>query len=177
MGRITLVLGGARSGKSNFAQNMAKKNKGKCAFIATCQPLDSEMKKRVLIHKKSRPKHWATFEKHQNIYELLKEIGSKFDVIIIDCLTLLISNLILNGFKEAIIRDKINKTLSELKKIKAESIIVSNEVGLGIVPENKLARDFRDIAGRMNQLTAAKSDNVYFLISGLPWKIKGGEEQ
>lgn len=167
MAKITLVLGGTRSGKSNFAQNMAKENKGKCAFIATCQPLDGEMKARIAKHKKSRPKHWAIFEDYQDIHELVKQIGSEFDIIILDCLTLLISNFMFAGLKENIIRNKINKTLSELKKIKAESIIVSNEVGLGIVPDNKLARDFRDIAGRINQLTAAKSDNVYFLVSRL----------
>ncbi len=172
MGKIIFILGGARSGKSTYALKMAKDAGRRVAFLATCEPLDREMKKRITLHKDKRPSHWKTFEEPRDPVLLLKKIGSKFDYIVIDCLTLMISNLMLKGLKEAAIERKINKLLDVLNKIKAQSVIVSNEVGLGIVPEKKLARDFRDIAGRMNQIVADKSDSVIFLVSGLPWRIK-----
>jgi len=172
MGKITFILGGTRSGKSSYAQQLAQEKKAKCAFIATCRPQDNEMRARIRKHQKARPKHWQTFESYEDISLLLKKIGAKFDIILIDCLTLLISNFMLDGHKEHQIKKKIDNMTSVLNKIKAHSIIVSNEVGLGIVPENKLAREFRDIAGRANQNISKKADDVYFLVSGIPWKIK-----
>lgn len=173
MGKITFIIGGARSGKSQYALKLAKEEKAKnVAFIATAKPLDSEMKKRIELHKKKRPKYWRTFQEPQNVSGLLKKSSNKFELILIDCLTLLISNLLLANLKQDNIEEEARKILSALKKTKASSIIVSNEVGLGIVPENKLARDFRDIAGRINQLVAEKSDEVFFLVSGIPWRIK-----
>ena len=172
MGKITFILGGARSGKSQYAIKLTKEKNKKVAFIATCQPKDLEMKKRIQWHKKIRPAYWQTFEEPQDLSALLKKIGTKFEVILIDCLTLWVSNLLLKNFKKVAIENEVNKILSILKEIKAKSILVSNEVGLGIVPENKLARDFRDIAGRVNQLVAKKSDVVFFLVSGIPWRIK-----
>lgn len=173
MGNITFIIGGSRSGKSAYAQELAKGSGRRVAFIATCIDLpDAEMKKRIMMHRKSRPKHWKTFEATQNLPLLLKQIGGKFEVIIVDCLTLLVSGLMLKGHKESIIINKINQLLKTSQKIKAKTIIVSNEVGLGIVPDNYLARNFRDIAGRINQITANKSDNVFFLVSGLPWRLK-----
>lgn len=173
MGKITFILGGARSGKSQYAVRLANKiNTDKVAFIATCSPQDLEMKRRVALHKNSRPIKWRTFEEPQRVSCLLKDISNVNDIILIDCLTLLVSNLILNGHKQSAIEKEIKNILQTLKKIKASSIIVSNEVGLGIVPRNKLARQFRDIAGRMNQLVAEESDRVLFLVSGIPWRIK-----
>ena len=172
MGKMTFIIGGARSGKSRYAFTLAKKEGGRVAFIATCQPKDKEMKRRIALHKNSRPASWETFEEPYDISKLLKEKGAKFEIIIIDCLTLLVSNLMLKGSNEKDIENKVRDILKTLKKIKAESIIVSNEVGLGIVPPNKLARDFRDIAGRINQMVAAQSDKMYFMVSGIPWRIK-----
>lgn len=172
MGKITFILGGARSGKSNYALKTAKENGKKVAFIATCKPQDLEMEQRIRQHKKIRPAHWRTFENYKDISLLLEEIGAGFDSILIDCLTLLVSDFMLNGFKESAIKNEINKLLKVLGQINAQSIIVSNEVGLGIIPENKLAREFRDIAGRMNQIVADKADNLYFLVSGIPLKVK-----
>jgi len=172
MGKITFILGGARSGKSRFAIKLAEENAKNVAFIAPCQPLDSEMKKRIMLHKKARPVHWQTFEEPRNILLLLKKIGDKFELILMDCLTLFISNLLLKNFKEAFIENEVSQILSMLKKIKAKSIIISNEVGLGIIPKNKLGRDFRDITGRVNQLVAAKSNEVFFMAAGIPLKIK-----
>lgn len=172
MGKITFILGGARSGKSTYALSLAKKRK-KVAFIATCQGLDQEMQKRIKLHKKTRPLHWQTFEEPQKISALLSKISGEFEVILIDCLTLLVSNLMLGGNKENVIEEEIKKILIAVKKIKSQVIIVSNEVGLGIVPNNKLARDFRDIAGKINQIVAKESDEVFFMVSAMPLKVKG----
>lgn len=171
MGKITLILGGGRSGKSQFAINLARSNK-KVAFIATGIAFDAEMKKRIVLHKKNRPKNWKIFEEPYRVALLLKKITNKFDVILLECLTLLVSNLLLKNFDQEAIEEEIKKILLILKKSKNQSIIVSNEVGLGIVPKNKLARSFRDIAGKVNQMVAEKCDEVFFMVSGIPWRIK-----
>lgn len=173
MGRITLVLGGARSGKSRLALTLAKRYK-KVAFVATCEALDTEMKRRIRMHKKVRPAYWKTYEEARELVSLMEKIGDSFDCIVIDCLTLLVSNLVLAGYGEADIIKKAEKLLAVLKKKKADAIMVSNEVGLGIVPDNELGRRFRDIAGRVNQLAAEAADEAYLTISGIPLKIKGG---
>jgi len=172
MGKITLILGGARSGKSTCALNLAKKKK-KVAFIATGQGLDREMRERILKHQQARPKNWKTFEEPKNLTALISRIGDDFDCIIIDCLTLLIANLILAKNKEKAILEKFKVLLSRLRRKKAKVILVTNEVGLGIVPVSKLGREFRDIAGRINQLAAKESGEVYFIAAGIPLKIKG----
>jgi adenosylcobinamide kinase/adenosylcobinamide-phosphate guanylyltransferase len=173
MAKIIFILGGARSGKSTFALKLAKKDKRKVAFIATCQALDKEMAERIKFHKKMRPGYWQTFEEPYKVSGLLKKIGAKFDVILIDCFTLFVSNLMLRGLKKDAITKEVNNILVALTKTKTKAIIVSNEVGLGIVPQNKLARDFRDMAGKINQTVARKSDEVFFMVSGIPIKIKG----
>jgi len=173
MGKMTLILGGARSGKSTYALNLAKKYK-KVAFIATCQGLDKEMRERIRLHKESRPKHWETFEEPKDLAKLLGKINNSFDCILIDCLTLLISNLVLAGENQKAVIKNIEDLLFVLREKKARIILVSNEVGLGLVPQNKLGRDFRDIVGRANQLVANKADEVFFTVSGILLKIKGG---
>lgn len=172
MAEISLVLGGARSGKSAYALHLAGKAEKKAVFIATCQALDKEIAERIELHKKTRPKSWHTFEEPYKVSLLLNKIGNKFEVILIDCLTLLVSNLMLKGLKADVIAKEVNRIFDALGKTKAKAVIVSNEVGLGIVPDNKIGRVFRDVAGRINQLAAGKSDKVYFMISGIPWKIK-----
>lgn len=171
MGKITFILGGARSGKSTQALLLAKKYK-KVAFIATSQALDEEMAERIRLHKNSRPRHWQTFEQPKELAWELKRAGNGFDCVIIDCLTLLVSNLILAKASRESIENKINQMLCLLREAKYRSIIVSNEVGLGIVPNNKLAREFRDIAGRANQIVAKASSEVIFMVSGIPTKIR-----
>lgn len=172
MGKITFILGGARSGKSAYAKELANRQKKKVAFIATCEARDKEMRERIRLHKKNRPLNWKTFEEPLFVSKILKEITNIYEIILIDCLTLLISNLLLKGSKEGCIEREVNKILSTLKKNKNKSIIVSNEVGLGIVPDSRLGREFRDIAGRINQQVAEKSDEVFFVVSGIPWRIK-----
>jgi adenosylcobinamide kinase / adenosylcobinamide-phosphate guanylyltransferase len=171
MGKITLVLGGARSGKSSFALRLAKKY-SKVAFVATCDGLDREMRERIKKHRACRPKHWVTFEKSKDMASALDKMNNDFDCIIIDCLTLWVSNLLLAKSKEEKILQEATAVLARLRKKKARAIIVSNEVGLGLVPVNKLGRKFRDIAGWVNQLAAGEADEVFFTVSGIPTKIK-----
>lgn len=172
MGKITFILGGARSGKSTYALDLAKKRAQKTVFIATCQALDKEMKQRIELHKKSRPADWQTFEEPYDVVKVLKKIGDKFDCIVIDCLTLWVSNLMLSKNTSDSIETMIAEIIAHLKKTKSISIIVSNEVGLGIVPVNRLARDFRDIAGVVNRIAASQADEVVFMVSGIPLRVK-----
>lgn len=173
MSKIIFILGGARSGKSTFAVKLAKESKKKkIAFIATGQAWDSEMKKRISLHKQNRPGTFTTFEEPYNAAAQFKRIANKFDIIIVDCLTLLLSNLLLKKYGEKKIVIEMNNILTASKKHKITLIMVSNEVGLGIVPQTRLGRDFRDIAGKVNQIVAQNADSVFFMVSGLPWKIK-----
>ncbi len=172
MGKITFILGGARSGKSSHSLKLAGAVRGKVAFVATCAPLDKEMQQRIEKHKSSRPVNWQTFEERQNLPALIARIGPKFRVIIIDCLTLYLTNLLLAGLDEETIERNIGQLLQTLKTVKSKTLIVSNEVGLGIVPNNRLGRMFRDLAGRINQIVAEKSDEIIFMVSGLPLKVK-----
>ncbi|MEK6714532.1 MAG: bifunctional adenosylcobinamide kinase/adenosylcobinamide-phosphate guanylyltransferase [Candidatus Omnitrophota bacterium] len=172
MGKLTLILGGARSGKSTFALKLAKAYKQKVAFIATAEPLDNEMRARIALHKKTRPRGWKTFEEPCNPVPLIKKIAKSFDCLLIDCLTLLVSKLSLGGLSQKTIAKRAKEIVAAAKSSKANAIIISNEVGMGIVPENKLARDFRDIAGKVNQIMARGADEVFFVASGIPMKIK-----
>jgi adenosylcobinamide kinase / adenosylcobinamide-phosphate guanylyltransferase len=171
MGKIIFITGGARSGKSTYAASLAEKHKS-VAFVATCQALDKEMARRIKLHQQDRPGNWKTFEEPKEVAGLINALDNRFDCILIDCLTLLVSNLLLAKRKEEAILKEIETTLKNLRKKKAQAVIVSNEVGLGLVPANKLGRDFRDIAGKVNQLVAKQADTVFFTISGIPVKIK-----
>ena len=164
---IIFITGGARSGKSQYAVDLASKESGDVLFLATCIPRDEEMKQRVEEHRKNRPKDWKTLEEEKDILSILKDCQS--DVVVIDCLTLLLSNLLLG---EDDVREAIKGLVEFLKEASFTTIIVSNEVGSGIVPENEMARRFRDISGWANQLMARYADEVYFMVSGIPIKIK-----
>ncbi|MBF0557371.1 MAG: bifunctional adenosylcobinamide kinase/adenosylcobinamide-phosphate guanylyltransferase [Nitrospirae bacterium] len=169
MGKIVFVLGGARSGKSGFALKAASAIAGSKAYIATAQALDAEMQQRIDRHKAERSGDWQTFEEPVNIHDLIVKIHGTFDVLLVDCLTLWISNLLLNNIS---IEGMMQKLVDALKSCSSSVFVVSNEVGLGIVPENRLAREFRDMSGTLNQKVAAISDEVYFLAAGLPIRMK-----
>ncbi len=171
MGKITFIVGGARSGKSDYALKLAGKSE-KRAFVATGEARDNEMRRRIKLHKASRPKNWATFEAPLDTAATVKKIPPYYSFVIIDCLTLLVSNMLLNKKNTEDIEKEVLAILKSLKKRKGCSAIVSNEVGLGIVPDNRLARGFRDIAGKINKLAAAYADDVFFMVSGIPWRIK-----
>jgi adenosylcobinamide kinase/adenosylcobinamide-phosphate guanylyltransferase len=172
MGKMIFILGGARSGKSQFAIKLAKAGTKSVVFVATASFKDREMQKRIKLHRKNRPSHWKTIEEPKNLVSLFKNLPKKFDLIIIDCLTIFISNLLLNGHTDSNIERGINLILKILKKSKFDSILISNEVGLGIVPDNPLARRFRDLAGRINQKVAKASDKAYLVVSGLSVQLK-----
>lgn len=172
------ILGGARSGKSRFAQELAKKLGNKVLFIATGEPHDEEMRARIDEHKKARPKSWRTLELPTNIGRQLEvEIGDA-EVVIVDCLTLLVSNQLgdeLDYLKaEKRVLSEINGLIAGMDKLDASFIIISNEVGMGLVPKTKLGRIYRDILGKANQLIAQRSSKVYFMAASIPMKIKGG---
>jgi adenosylcobinamide kinase/adenosylcobinamide-phosphate guanylyltransferase len=173
MGKIQFILGGARSGKSNYAVKLAKESNKKTAFIATCPYYDEDMEERISLHKQERPSGWTTYEEFKDLAPLLEKIDQDqdFGIIIVDCLTLFISNLLLDEFEEDYIKVKITNILNVLRKTKYDSIIVANEVGLSVVPESKLGRKFRDIAGRTNQLVAQNSTETVFMIAGKPLKL------
>lgn len=175
--KIIVLLGGARSGKSTFAQQLATKLGRKILFVATGEPLDDEMQARIEEHKKNRPKSWRTVEAPRHTSRALKEQMSGSDVVLIDCLTLLVSNLL--GDKVSYLEAE-KKVMAEIKDLvnimnasRASFIIVSNEVGLGLVPDNKLGRTYRDLLGKVNQLIVEHADQVYFMAAGLPLKLKG----
>jgi len=171
---LIFITGGARSGKSTLAIQLAKKINGKVAFIATAQAGDDEMKRRIFLHKQERPEGWTTIEEPANIASAI-DSAHKHNVVIIDCITLLISNLICsneNIDETAWILEDIKKLVDSAKRFDGTVIVISNEVGMGIVPENKLAREFRDLAGKANQIIASAADQVYVCFSGIPMLIK-----
>jgi len=217
-----LILGGARSGKSRFALQMAERLGGKVLFVATGQPLDEEMASRIEEHKRVRPKNWRTLEISVNVGQRLEKEMGDAEVVLLDCLTLLVSNVILSPPLPVTLREPFAcchserseesdaaqdelrdrrislranpvKNLEKIDFAEAEKqvmaeleqliecidrhegifIVVSNEVGLGLVPENKLGRVYRDLLGKANQLLAQHADEVYFMAAGIPAKIKG----
>jgi adenosylcobinamide kinase/adenosylcobinamide-phosphate guanylyltransferase len=175
-GRIILILGGARSGKSAFALELASKISNHVLFVATAEPLDEEMKARIIEHQQARPTTWRTLEAPRNIGKAIESNIGGNEVIIIDCLTLLVSNLLCsvpekNEVDEKVIVE-INDLITTMEKSDASFIIVSNEVGLGLVPDNSLGRIYRDLLGKVNQLIAQKANEVYFMVAGLPIKVQ-----
>ncbi|MGQ9896452.1 MAG: bifunctional adenosylcobinamide kinase/adenosylcobinamide-phosphate guanylyltransferase [Acidobacteriota bacterium] len=177
---LIFILGGARAGKSHFAQQLAqiKADAAGAAvcFIATAEALDEEMQGRILHHRAERPPEWRTLEEPRALaaaYAQAAEAG----VVIVDCLTMLVSNwLMALPHDETQCLNALETTLSAFlqtfSRREQTVIVVSNEVGLGIVPENALARRYRDLLGRVNQSVAAAATEVHFLIAGIPWRIK-----
>ncbi len=167
--KITFVIGGARSGKSSFTLNEASKVQGQKAYIATAEALDEEMKARIEKHKKERGSEWDTHEEPIKISAVLSDIKNKYSVIVLDCLTVWLSNIMQNRLD---IENEISTFVKSLEDSLCHVFIVSNEVGMGIVPDNELARRFRDLAGFLNQKVAEIADRVYLVTAGIPLKIK-----
>lgn len=184
MGRITFITGGARSGKSTYAEKIAKESNKKIAYIATSIPFDDGMKSRIKKHKEQRPKEWATIEKYSNFNEVIDlEDYQEADMLLVDCVTVMINNLMFYSgldFDTCEVEevDKLEKSIiEEVKKLvnlsaEKDMIIVTNEVGLGLVPAYKMGSYYRDIVGRINQYIASRADEVYLVVSGLQVKIK-----
>lgn len=165
-----LVLGGARSGKSAFAEARAEDSGLGKVYLATGRAFDGEMHERIAIHKKRRGVGWTTIEEPLELAAALAEAATPGTIVLVDCLTLWLTNLMM---AERDIDAAVDGLLRTLTGASAPIVLVSNEVGLGIVPENRMARDFRDHAGRLHQQIAAQADEVYFVAAGLPLKMKG----
>ena len=165
---LTLIGGGSRSGKSRHALELARAHGTKLAFIATAQAYDDEMRSRIAHHQRERGPEFTTIEEPLQLTRIV-QICTLYDAIVVDCLTLWLSNLMLAGQNiEAPTSEFIDAATSAVNRV----IAVTNEVGCGIVPENELARRFRDEAGRMNQRVAAGAGEVYWMIFGCPLRIK-----
>jgi adenosylcobinamide kinase/adenosylcobinamide-phosphate guanylyltransferase len=174
MNKLTLVIGGCRSGKSTYALKTAENANGdKKIFVATCLPQDDEMAQRVARHQKERGQHWTTIEEPLYLPEVISERSPNADVMLIDCLTLWVSNLLMKTADEEKWEETVSQLTDALEKASCPLVVVSNEVGAGIVPENKLARQYRDIIGRVNQAVAKTAGRVVWMVAGIPVVVKG----
>lgn len=171
--RLTLILGGARSGKSDFAQTLASTRGGEdVLFVATAEAHDDEMAERIEKHRRARPLNWRTLEIPAGLAGILQTAPAA-RVVVIDCLTLWVSNVILKeDDTRGTMERELNDLLSWYHMSQCELIVVSNEVGMGLVPDNALGRAYRDLLGAMNKLVAAAADQVFFVVAGLPVEIK-----
>ncbi len=173
MKKLIFITGGARSGKSRFALNYANRNFSEKLYLATSEILDQEMAKRVENHKKMRGPEWKTLEEPLHIADQINKYGDKVEVILLDCITLWLSNLLTRGIGEEDIINEIDRLINSLRGNQTSFIIVSNEVGMGIVPAEPIGRRFRDLQGMTNQKIAQIADIVILMVSGIPIFLKG----
>jgi adenosylcobinamide kinase / adenosylcobinamide-phosphate guanylyltransferase len=186
MGKIILITGGARSGKSSYAENLAKEFGDEVLYIATAVPFDDEMKDRIAKHREGRPTNWHTYEGYRNLKQVFDNDIITFEVILLDCVTVMVTNLMFDLIGEDVemltaedlsrIEKEVMKEVSDfVRSIEENSktvIFVTNELGSGLVPEYKFGRIFRDIAGRVNQYLAGRANEVFMTVCGIPMKIK-----
>jgi len=178
-GRLTFVLGGARSGKSTWAQSWAEAQACPVLFVATAQAFDDEMQSRIARHQAERPATWRTLEQPLGVGAALLAQPPTENAVVVDCLTLLVSNVLL-ALSETAHQDEVNgAVMAEMESLLAAQrntpahwLIVSNEVGMGIVPPTRLGRFYRDALGYANQSIARAADEVLLLVAGLPWRLK-----
>ena len=175
---LTLVLGGARSGKSDYAQALVGRGGGKVLFVATATASDAEMRSRIAAHRLARPAHWETLEAPRRLWASLRT-APPAEWILLDCMTLLVNNILV-GFPEPVIEsdyyaavdEELDGLLDAILMSEAKWVIVSNEVGLGLVPSYPMGRFFRDALGRANQRLARAADTVFFMVAGIPVRVK-----
>ena len=173
MSKVTLVTGGARSGKSRFAEKLAEGYAPQRGYIATGQAGDAEMAERIARHRGRRGSDWETVEEPLELAGAIARIDGTYSVVLVDCITLWLSNMLFHcegGASEAL--QRVVSFTESFPAFSTPLVIVTNEVGMGIVPEHPLARSFRDLAGEANELIAARADEVYVTISGMPLKLK-----
>ena len=171
MGSVVFVFGGTRSGKSAFALTQASAMQGKKIYVATAQALDQEMEERIARHRHERGSNWETLEEPLHLGRAVRGLAQTHDVAIIDCLTLWLSNILGAGLSVEETQEDFVESLRTLTG-STRIFVVSNEVGMGIVPENEMARQFRDMAGRLNQRVAGVADECFLVAAGIPLKIK-----
>lgn len=169
--KLILVTGGARSGKSRHALGLAHGYERK-AYVATGVATDEEMEERIARHRRERGPDWQTFEEPRALVGLLEREADNFDLILIDCLSFWVSNLLWNQQDEGAAEIKISELLVCFKRRTCTLIVVSNEVGMGIVPDNSVSRMFRDLVGHANQQIARLADQAVFMVAGLPLELK-----
>ena len=179
-GRIELILGGARSGKSDWAASRAAELGGDVLFVATAEGLDDDMRARIEAHRCARPPAWTTLEEPREVAARLGDLQQRHEVIVLDCLTLLVSNWLLaeepsvESHRDRLrhITSRVDELCAALRRSADRAIVVSNEVGSGIVPDNEMARRFRDHLGLVNRLLAEQADTVLVMVAGLPLMLK-----
>jgi adenosylcobinamide kinase/adenosylcobinamide-phosphate guanylyltransferase len=181
MGKLTLILGGARSGKSTYAEQLAARRDGRVVYIATAQALDEEMQGRITIHRQKRSESWKTIEVSSRVGLTLAKSPPEAEVILLDCLTLLVANRLLEVSPDvdqpdeaaaaAQVQTEIDELLAQIQSSPADWIVVSNEVGLGLVPPYPLGRIYRDLLGWANQRLARQAERVVFMIAGIPMRL------
>lgn len=167
--RMTLITGGASSGKSTRALRLASAWGPKILFVATCVPRDDEMRAKVAAHQTQRPATWQTVETTRRLSETFRD---GFDGAVVDCLTLLVSQLLVEQTPDTEVYQEIRNLCEAARRARYPVAVVTNEVGCGVVPEHPLGRRFRELAGRCNQLAASLADEVELVISGIPLKVK-----
>jgi adenosylcobinamide kinase/adenosylcobinamide-phosphate guanylyltransferase len=179
---ITLILGGARSGKSSYAEKMVSNLGSSVLYIATAEAGDAEMAARIAAHRQARPEQWQLLEAPRFVGEALTRLAGGPDVLLLDCLTLLVSNIVISLEHQAqqeierAVLAEVKAILAAHKKLDVPLVVVSNEVGLGVVPAYSLGRAYRDALGRANQYLASQADCVLFMVAGLPMIVKDGGE-
>lgn len=178
--RLTLILGGARSGKSAYAQRLAAESGQPVLYVATATAGDAEMAQRIARHRAARPAHWRTLEAPVNVGQALEAAITGDEVVLLDCLTLLVSNLMMEEGTEvtedrleARVTDELEAILRVCAARRATLIIVSNEVGMGLVPPYPAGRVYRDVLGRAHQWLAARANRVVLMVAGIPLELKG----
>ena len=167
-----LILGGIRSGKSRLAQDIAARRWPRPVYLATAEILDDEMASRVRLHRRTRARHWRCVEEPLEIAKIIRRGIPGTDGILVDCLTLWLSNVLLKEGRSAFARRR-DELVKALRQARQDVILVANEVGMGVVPEHALGRTFRDLAGWLNQAVAKEVDTVVFVTAGLPLVLKG----
>jgi adenosylcobinamide kinase/adenosylcobinamide-phosphate guanylyltransferase len=181
MGKLTFILGGARGGKSSLGQKLAEERGLPVLYIATAQALDEEMERRIQVHRQDRPQDWRTLESPRGVAQSLEAEDLHSGVILLDCLTLLVTNVMLaaagdltspdEARAESEVRAEVYALLSQIQSGEADWIVVSNEVGMGLVPPYPAGRLFRDLLGWANQGLAAAANEVYWMVAGIPVPI------
>ncbi len=169
---LILVTGGCRSGKSQFALEYSNRHFQKKLYLATCEALDEEMAKRIEDHKKKRGSDWQTVEEPIKIVDAIRQHGRCTEVILLDCITLWLSNLLMRQKSDHEILNEVSRLVDTVKQGRSSFLFVSNEVGMGIVPADPLGRRFRDLAGMANQKIARAAQTVVFMVSGMPILLK-----
>lgn len=171
MGQVIFITGGVRSGKSRFAQELASRGGLPVLYLATAAPGDPEMEGRIEAHRASRPKDWATVEEERDVLGVMEALKGPHTVLL-DCVTLWISNLMGDGLSDEEILARVKSLADFFPGCPHRVILVSNEVGWGVVPPYPLGRRFRDLQGAVNQVLASAADEVYLLVAGIPLRIK-----